>query len=189
MKIKTQKWILIIVLLFSFIIFLLSIFSEKIFLSFLLPKRTPSPTPSPTFSPLPTSTPILSSPSPSFSPIAIKVNLSKRLIQPGDISLEELKITPKIPPYNLPLSLKEISNWNEFSQKINLSSQALSLLLKNGFVVIKTPKDIAEKKVYLSSREAFPKDDFVAYYKELEARDLPIFITTDSLLHYYHIFF
>ena len=189
MKIKTQKWILIIVLLFSFIIFLLSIFSEKIFLSFLLPKRTPSPTPSSTFSPLPTSTPILSSPSPSFSPIAIKVNLSKRLIQPGDISLEELKITPKIPPYNLPLSLKEISNWNEFSQKINLSSQALSLLLKNGFVVIKTPKDIAEKKVYLSSREAFPKDDFVAYYKELEARDLPIFITTDSLLHYYHIFF
>jgi len=59
-----------------------------------------------------------------------------------------------------------------------LSPQALSLLEKNGFVVISTPKELGDKP-----------DDFVGFYSTLEQKDLPIFITADSLLHYYHIFF
>jgi len=59
------------------------------------------------------------------------------------------------------------------------------------FAVIPTPPDIADTKLHLrfSSQESSPQDDFVAFYEVLKDKDLPIFITTDSMLHYYHIFF
>ncbi|MBA7523599.1 hypothetical protein ES705_15726 [subsurface metagenome] len=120
-----------------------------------------------------------------------EVILTKQLVSPDDILLEELEITPSVPAYPLPLSSAKIANYQNFSDKIQLSPKALSLLKNNGFVVIPTPLDIAERGVFLmSSRQnAYPKDDFVAYYKVIGEKDLPIFITTDSLLHYYHIFF
>jgi len=120
-----------------------------------------------------------------------EVILTKQLIKPDDMLLEELEITPSVPAYPLPLSTAKIANYQNFSEKIHLSPKALSLLKNNGFVVIPTPLDIAEREVFLmSSRQnAYPKDDFVAYYKAIGEKDLPIFITTDSLLHYYHIFF
>jgi len=130
---------------------------------------------------------------PVFS-ISDKSISTKRLIGWEDIEdtpIEKTEIVPKIPEYSLPLKIKDIFNYQKFSDKIKLSPRALSLLQKNGFVVIPTPEDIAESKVFLpfSTRSAFPKDDFVAYYKSLQNKELPIFITTDSLLHYYHIFF
>jgi hypothetical protein len=120
-----------------------------------------------------------------------EVTLTKQLIEPDDILLEELEFTPSIPAYPLPLSTAKIANYQNFSEKIQLSPKALFLLKNNGFVVIPTPLDIAEGEVFLmSSRQnAYPKDDFVAYYNAIGDKDLPIFITTDSLLHYYHIFF
>jgi len=120
-----------------------------------------------------------------------EVTLTKQLIEPDDILLEELEVTPSIPAYPLPLSSAKIANYQNFSEKIQLSPKALSLLKNNGFVIIPTPLNIAEREVFLmSSRQnAYPKDDFVAYYKVIGEKDLPIFITTDSLLHYYHIFF
>lgn len=123
-------------------------------------------------------------PSP-VSPVASETNeistaftLAKRLIKPEDVVLEKVDVTPKIPKYDLPLDIKDVSNYQEFSEKIQLSSSALSLLEKNGFVVIPTPREIAKRP-----------DDFVEFYSTLKDKDLPIFITTDSLLHYYHIFF
>ena len=110
--------------------------------------------------------------------IPIEFVLAKRLIKPEDIVTEKVNITPKIPEYNLPLDVKDISNYQDFSKKIQLSPKALSLLEKNGFVVIPTPKEISDKP-----------DDFAEFYSTLKRKDLPIFITTDSLLHYYHIFF
>ena len=120
-----------------------------------------------------------------------EVILTKQLIKPDDMLLEELEINPSVPAYPLPLSTAKIANYKTFSQKIELSPEALSLLKNNGFVVIPTPLDIAEQEVFLmSSRQnAYSKDDFVAYYNAIGDKDLPIFITTDSLLHYYHIFF
>ena len=120
-----------------------------------------------------------------------EVILTKHLINPEDILIEEVEISPSIPAYSLPLSTEKIANYQKFSEKIELSPEALSLLKKNGFVVIPTPSPIAEREVFLeSSRQmATPDDDFVAYYKAMGEIDLPIFITTDSLLHYYHIFF
>lgn len=116
---------------------------------------------------------------------------AKRLIQPEDIILEKSDVVPEIPQYELPLEVTDISNYQKFSQKIQLSTQALSLLEKNGFVVIETPKDIAESKVSspLFPTDNYAKDDFATYYETLANKDLPVFITTDSLLHYYHIFF
>lgn len=126
-----------------------------------------------------------------ISPTPVEAAFTKNLISLEDIILEKIDFTPKIPEYNLPLKTEDISNYQEFSGKIQISSKAQTILKNNGFVAISTPKDIAESGVYLldSSREAFPKDDFAAYYQVIKDKDLPIFITTDSLLHYYHIFF
>lgn len=120
-----------------------------------------------------------------------EITLIKQLIEPDDILLKELEVTPSVPAYPLPLSTTKIINYKNFLEKIQLSPEALSLLKNNGFVVIPTPLDIAEREIFLmSSRQnACPKDDFVAYYNAIGDKDLPIFITTDSLLHYYHIFF
>jgi len=120
-----------------------------------------------------------------------EVILTKQLIEPDDMLLEELEITPSVPAYSLPLNITNITNFQNFSEKIKLNPEALSLLKKNGFVVIPTPLDIGEREIFLmSSRQnAYPKDDFVAYYQAIGEKDLPIFITSDSLLHYYHIFF
>jgi hypothetical protein len=107
-----------------------------------------------------------------------KIVLAKSLIKSDDIVLEKIDVIPKIPSYNLPLKTKDISNWQKFSEKISLNSEAQSLLEKNGFVVIPTPENIKENP-----------DDFASFYSTLKWKDLPIFITTDSLLHYYHIFF
>ncbi|MCJ7656374.1 MAG: DUF3160 domain-containing protein, partial [Candidatus Atribacteria bacterium] len=116
---------------------------------------------------------------------------TKQFIESDNMLPEELEVTPSVPAYPLPLNMTNIHNFQNFSEKINLSSEALSLFKKNGFVVIPTPLDIGEQEIFLmSSRQnAYPKDDFVAYYKAMGEIDLPIFITTDSLLHYYHIFF
>ncbi len=116
---------------------------------------------------------------------------NKPFIEPNDILSEELEVTPGVPAYSLPLNMTNINNFQDFSEKIVLSAEALSLFKKNGFIVIPTPLDIGEQEIFLmSSRQnAYPKDDFIAYYKAIREIDLPIFITTDSLLHYYHIFF
>jgi len=118
---------------------------------------------------------------PTFSPpteIPAELTLAKRLIKSEDIVLEKVNVNPQIPPYQLPLEIKDISNYQKFSEKIKLSPKALSLLKKNGFVVIPTPKSLIDKP-----------DDFIKFYSTLKGKDLPIFITSDSLLHYYHIFF
>ncbi len=120
-----------------------------------------------------------------------KVTLTKQLVILEDFLIEKIEITPNIPAHPLPLNISDITNYQNFSEKIKLSPEALTLLKKNAFVIIPTPDNIAEQEIYLSSshQTGYPKDDFVVYYEVLKDKDLPIFITTDSLLHYYHIFF
>jgi len=118
--------------------------------------------------------------------------ISKQLLNEKELFMtEELDLNPGVPPYSLPLQLDTISNYPDLSQKIKLSSSAIRLLQANSFTIIPTPADIGEREVFLESfsQIAYPKDDFVAYYKAIKEKDLPIFITTDSLLHFYHIFF
>jgi hypothetical protein len=116
---------------------------------------------------------------------------NKELINPKDFLIGPVEIDADIPGFSLPLNIADIENYHDFFEKIPLTPKVLELLERNAFVVVPTPLDIAEQEVFLdSTRElANPKDDFVAYYQVLKDIDVPIFITSDSLLHYYHIFF
>jgi len=94
----------------------------------------------------------------------------------GYYSLSPLEITLQVSQYNLPLPTNEISNFPDFSTKISLSKNALNLLRENGFVVINNPFN--------------PKEEYITQpYETLKNREIPIFITSDSLLHLYHIQF
>ena len=99
-----------------------------------------------------------------------KINLSKYY------SLAALDIPLQASQYSLPLVASRISNFSDFSKKISLGTDALNLLENNGFVVINNPFDSKE-------------EDIIQPYKTLKTREIPIFITSDSLLHLYHIQF
>jgi len=91
-------------------------------------------------------------------------------------SLEPLNITIQVPQYKLPLKTNKVSNFQDFNSNISLSSNALNLLGKNGFVVIQNT---------FNNKEEF----ITAPYETLKDKEIPIFITSDSLLHLYHIQF
>jgi len=94
----------------------------------------------------------------------------------GNYRLEALNIELKAPSYELPLHRDEVSNYENFSGRIPLNDSALKLLESNGFVVIENPYNPEE-------------EDITSMYSTLREKEVPIFITTDSLLHLYHIQF
>jgi hypothetical protein len=91
-------------------------------------------------------------------------------------SLDALNVTLRTSQYTLPLETKEIDNYKKFAKEIPLDDDAARLLETNGFVVISNP---------LSPREEYITDPYVT----LKDREIPVFITSDSLLHLYHIQF
>lgn len=111
-----------------------------------------------------------------MKPIDLSTVQTEKLNFTEYYSLTPLDITLKAPQYSLPLGTGDISNFPGFSTRIPLSSDALKLLEKNGFVVIEDPFN--------------PKEEYITRpYKALKEREIPIFITSDSLLHLYHIQF
>ena len=95
---------------------------------------------------------------------------------PVNYSLEALDVELKAPSYELPLEKDKISNYAAFSAGIPLDESALKMLENNGFVVIKNPYNPSE-------------EDITSMYVTLKEEEIPVFITTDSLLHLYHIQF
>jgi len=85
---------------------------------------------------------------------------------------EEISISPNAPSYLLPLGLNEIVNFPEVESKFKLTENQQNLLGENGFVVI-----------------PWRGDDIVQPYKTIKEQDIPIFVTSDTLLHLYHIQF
>ncbi len=85
---------------------------------------------------------------------------------------ELLDYKASVPQYSLPLNLSEIKNYDSVSNKLSLSNSE-DLLKTNGFVVINYGQE----------------EDMVNVYKNLKKQDIPIFITSDTLLHLYHIQF
>ena len=75
--------------------------------------------------------------------------------------------------YTLPIDENEIKNIDVIKEKINISSDALEMLKKNGFVAIEYKKT----------------DDLTRVYQEMIAKGIPIYVTPDTLLHIYHIQF
>jgi hypothetical protein len=86
---------------------------------------------------------------------------------------EELSIDSQPPLYSLPLSLSQISNLNRLDAIFSLSDEQKQLLSANGFVV----------------RSFGMENDIAEPYNYLQDHDIPIFVTSDTLLHLYHILF
>ena len=109
---------------------------------------------------------------------------SEALPQPYDIENPKLTLAAsydpqniyvnmKAPSYKLPLKTKKISNIDSINNNFVLTDDQLSFLEENGFVIIPYGYE----------------DDIVEPYKDLKEREVPIFVTTDSVLHLYHIQF
>ncbi|WP_292391364.1 DUF3160 domain-containing protein [Methanosarcina sp. UBA5] len=94
---------------------------------------------------------------------------------------ENLQFEAAVPTYSLPLQTSEIANYYQFTQKIPLTNEERNLLYKNGFIVIEN--GTAENQ--LTVGQTLVNET----YKDLKVADVPIFITSDSLLHLYHIQF
>ena len=90
----------------------------------------------------------------------------------------ELKIEPNAPGYTLPLDLNDIVNLNYVSSIISLDSER-NLIRQNGFSILETILPLS-----------YPRsDDIVVPYKYLPVSGIPLFMTTDTFLHLYHLQF
>lgn len=78
-------------------------------------------------------------------------------------------VKPTIPPYAVAPDLGNITNRDMFE----LSPKARDLLIKNGFVVVPNQYE----------------KEFFSLYERNRYEPLPLFVTTDSVLHNYHLFF
>ena len=76
------------------------------------------------------------------------------------------------PSYSLPLDLAQVINLNQVEAEFHLTPAQKALLGESGFVGI-----------------PWHGDDIVQPYKALKEQDIPIFVTSDTLLHLYHIQF
>ncbi|MEA1924253.1 MAG: DUF3160 domain-containing protein [Candidatus Altiarchaeota archaeon] len=111
-----------------------------------------------------------------IQPINLSGIKSETLSFTGYYSLAPLDVELKTAQYNLPLASADISNFNDFKGKITLSDGATALLERNGFVVVENPFNPGEESI-------------TQPYETLKDREIPVFITSDSLLHLYHIQF
>lgn len=76
--------------------------------------------------------------------------------------------------YSLPLSLDQVAGLEDF----DLSTAQLTALLNNGFVVL--PPDFDPSRMY---------QEFYQAYESIRYSSTPVFITTDSVFHIYHLIF
>ena len=109
-------------------------------------------------------------------PVDLSVVDTGKITFSGLYSSEPMEVSLDAPQYQLPIGTSDISNFQSFSAKISLSDAALALLERNGFVVIENPYDPEE-------------EDITRPYERLKDEEIPLFITSDSLLHLYHVQF
>ncbi|WP_082088260.1 DUF3160 domain-containing protein [Methanosarcina sp. WH1] len=124
---------------------------------------------------------IKTAPAENFSDKSNTLELEKESSFSGYYRKENLQFEAEVPTYSLPLQASEIVNYDDFIQKIPLKNESRDLLYKNGFVVI-------ESRAARNLFEAEPVR-VNETYSALKSADIPIFITSDSLLHLYHIQF
>ncbi len=95
-----------------------------------------------------------------------KNNLSNYYTEPA------LSFSPSPLTYSLPLDALEIPNFGNISTQFSLSNEEKNKLLENALLF-----------------KNFGGDSFASAYKQLKKDGVPIFITSDSMLHTYHVFF
>jgi len=99
----------------------------------------------------------------------------------GHYSAFSNPVQPSAPGYALPLSVAGIVNYEVFDSRFGLQAVE-SHLAANGFAVMEydlTP--------FYPGQET--NDDVISPYQYFNEDNLPIFITSDSLLHLYHVQF
>ncbi|AKB31143.1 hypothetical protein MSSIH_0453 [Methanosarcina siciliae HI350] len=124
---------------------------------------------------------INTAPAENFSDKSNTLELEKESSFSGYYRKENLQLEADVPAYSLPLKASEIANYDDFIQQIPLTNESMDLLYKNGFVVIENPA--------IENLPGAGNTLVNSTYKDLKVADVPIFITSDSLLHLYHIQF
>jgi hypothetical protein len=80
-------------------------------------------------------------------------------------------VRPQVPAYKLPLDPGQVANFDAVADKLGLTQKEASLR-ENGFAVLRGRGE-----------------DIVEPYKDLKKREIPVFVTADTLLHLYHVQF
>ena len=105
----------------------------------------------------------------SESSVAAADVVRKLLVQPQQ-ALNDESLTPSVPAYTVAADFSNVINFADF--EYSLSDEARQMLLQNGFVVL----------------PGYDEEFFTRY--EINRYSLiPNFITTDSMMHTYHLFF
>jgi len=125
--------------------------------------NAPTPTPSPTAIPSPTTVPPTETPVASPTPPA-------DVRGPGFATYPEIHVTlpAAYEGYSLPMDLAMVGNYSRFT----FSEAQDALLAQNGFVVV--PSEWLE---------------FFLLYENARYEEIPVFVTTDSVYHVYHLIF
>gem|GEM_PF-4318916 len=123
-----------------------------------------------------------------------------------DLNKYTAEKNPRIPEYTLPLKTSDIVNLKDIQSIANISKSASALLIKNGFVVVPNTvfKDIKLGEALETRMSSYFEgyygylhdtvDQFTKYNDNYEiapiaTKHLPMFISADSVLHYFHLMF
>ncbi|CAK7024920.1 DUF3160 domain-containing protein [Tissierella sp.] len=96
------------------------------------------------------------------------IEVNQGLVNIG-VPYEPIEFEVKVEPYKVKADLSNIENLKIFGE---FSEEQLELLIKNNFVV-----------------NPIKKEQLFYIYEDNEYKDIPSFITTDSILQVYHIFY
>jgi hypothetical protein len=87
--------------------------------------------------------------------------------------------------------LSQVAYYDRVKQALNLSSEQESMLEKYGFTIIEMPYTYTppneEDPLELETSPGTRFEDF--YWQKVYNPDLPVFVTTDSILHLFHVIF
>jgi len=89
---------------------------------------------------------------------------------------EPLDVRKEALEYGLPLDSGQVIEFDQTASRIMLGAEARDHLLETGFVVTRFPFDRMSEQ-------------FDEAYMVLKQRDIPVFVTSSSLLHSFHIIF
>lgn len=91
---------------------------------------------------------------------------------------QPISVTPSAPSYSLPIHFADVANAEPIDLLFALDENAKEAIQRNGFIVLDA-KDPTGK----------PYQDMVEPYVDLTRESVPVFVTSDSMLHLYHVQF
>lgn len=106
-----------------------------------------------------------------IKPIVTGGNLSAQFA--GYYEPVKVDLIPNVPSYSLPLSGNNVQNLSDVRGKIQGPEAVWQKLFQNGF----------------SSASFGREEDIAAFYENIKTMEIPVFVTSDSVLHLYHIQF